>query len=204
MTEQRGQKFSPTFSLYFREVCCCEFCTKRWQHLISSNKENKNGDLISTWHDIPLLAPEDPTNKVKNKQGALQYLDQLHIEPLLLGQTFNMVVEIPRFSQAKFEINRERPLNPIRQDVTAEVNGTVERWANFTLYRQNWTKRHEKLRFNGQRPYIRFLPNVFPWHGHVCNYGALPQTWESPYHQVGRKSRETNTTFKCRTSGRER
>ena len=50
-----------------------------------------------------------------------------------------MVVEIPRFSQAKFEINRERPLNPIRQDVTAEVNGTVERWANLTLFHKNWT-----------------------------------------------------------------
>ena len=31
---------------------------------------------------------------------------------------------------------------------------------------------------------IRFLPNVFPWHGHICNYGALPQTWENPFHQV--------------------
>ena len=101
-----------------------------------------------------------------------------------------MVVEIPRFSQAKFEINRERPLNPIRQDVTAEVNGTVERWANLTLFHKNWTRGVE-LCFNLQCPFIRFLPNVFPWHGHVCNYGALPQTWESPYHQVGRKSRET-------------
>jgi len=68
-----------------------------------------------------------------------------------------MVVEIPRFSQAKFEINRERPLNPIRQDQIEDFNTTT-----FSL---------------------RFLPNVFPWHGHICNYGALPQTWESPYHK---------------------
>ena len=42
-------------------------------------------------------------------------------------QTFNMVVEIPRFSQAKFEINREWPLNPIRQDVTSVITGNEQR-----------------------------------------------------------------------------
>ena len=44
---------------------------------------------------------------------------------ILLLQTFNMVVEIPRFSQAKFEINRERPLNPIRQDQIEDFNTTT-------------------------------------------------------------------------------
>ena len=33
------------------------------------------------------------------------------------AQTVNMIVEIPRFTRAKFEINREAALNPIRQDV---------------------------------------------------------------------------------------
>ena len=31
--------------------------------------------------------------------------------------------------------------------------------------------------------HLRYLANIFPWHGHVCNYGALPQTWENPFHQ---------------------
>ena len=62
-----------------------------------------------------------------------------------------MVVEIPRFSQAKFEISRDHLLNPIVHD----------------------TKNNR----------LRYLPNVFPWHGHVCNYGAFPQTWESPFHE---------------------
>ena len=34
-----------------------------------------------------------------------------------------MVVEIPRFSQAKFEINREEPLNPIIQDTETGEEG---------------------------------------------------------------------------------
>lgn len=26
----------------------------------------------------------------------------------------------------------------------------------------------------------RFVPNCFPHHGYIWNYGALPQTWEDP------------------------
>merc|ERR1711923_126139 len=90
---------------------------------------NDDGRPLSSWHDVPLMATEvDRSN-----------------------QTYNMIVEIPRFSQAKFEISRERRLNPIVQDKKDSMN--------------------------------RFLPNVFPWHGHVCNYGAFPQTWENPFHK---------------------
>ena len=89
---------------------------------------NDDGRPLSSWHDVPLVATEvDSSN-----------------------QTYNMIVEIPRFSQAKFEIHRERRLNPIVEDKKNSKN--------------------------------RFLPNVFPWHGHVCNYGAFPQTWENPFH----------------------
>ena len=66
-----------------------------------------------------------------NKQGTRSSMSyNLHKKHLLL-QTFNMVVEIPRFSQAKFEINRERPLNPIRQDVTSVITGNEQRWIFF-------------------------------------------------------------------------
>ena len=88
-------------------------------------QEEEGGGLVSPWHDIPL------------------YADQTNL-------SLNMVVEIPRFSLAKFEISRPRRLNPIVQD-----------------------------RKEGE---IRYLPNVFPWHGHLCNYGAFPQTWENPFH----------------------
>jgi inorganic pyrophosphatase len=27
---------------------------------------------------------------------------------------------------------------------------------------------------------LRFVRNVFPFHGYIWNYGCLPQTWESP------------------------
>jgi len=91
--------------------------------------ETKTGDYVSPWHDVPLYSEQDKTN-----------------------QTLNLIVEIPRFSQAKFEIHREFKLNPIKQDVSKDGN-------------------------------LRYLSNIFPWHGAVCNYGAFPQTWENPFHK---------------------
>lgn len=53
---------------------------------------NSPSGPVSPFHDIPLYA-----DKSKN--------------------IFNMVVEIPRWTQAKMEICKEEPLNPIKQDV---------------------------------------------------------------------------------------
>ncbi|SCV01824.1 LANO_0F13718g1_1 [Lachancea nothofagi CBS 11611] len=63
-------------------------------------------------------------------------------------RTVNMVVEVPRWSNAKFEISKELSFNPIVQD---NKSGKV-----------------------------RFVDNVFPAHGFIHNYGAIPQTWEDP------------------------
>ncbi|KAK3345611.1 inorganic pyrophosphatase [Neurospora tetraspora] len=83
---------------------------------------------ISPFHDIPLF----------------------HSKP---HGIYNMIVEIPRWSQAKFEISRSLPLNPISQDT---------------------------LSSHPSRP--RFVHNLFPYKGYIWNYGCLPQTWESPHH----------------------
>uniref|UniRef100_A0A915DTB8 inorganic diphosphatase n=1 Tax=Ditylenchus dipsaci TaxID=166011 RepID=A0A915DTB8_9BILA len=80
--------------------------------------------FISPWHDIPLFADE--------KQ-----------------KIYNMVLEIPRWSNAKMEMNTHEPLSPIMQD-----------------------KSEDNV--------VRFVENIFPYHGFIWNYGALPQTWEDP------------------------
>ncbi|MEE6488339.1 hypothetical protein FKM82_015204 [Ascaphus truei] len=54
--------------------------------------KNSKGHYISPFHDIPLYADE-----AKN--------------------IFNMVVEVPRWTNAKMEIATKDPLNPIKQDV---------------------------------------------------------------------------------------
>lgn len=55
--------------------------------------KNSEGKIISPFHDIPLVA---------NQDGAT---------------LFNMIVEIPRWTNAKMEIATKEPLNPIKQDV---------------------------------------------------------------------------------------
>jgi nucleosome-remodeling factor subunit len=82
--------------------------------------------LVSPWHDIPLFA--DQSNHV-----------------------YNMIVEIPRWTNAKMEMATKEPLSPIKQD---EKKGLP-----------------------------RFVHNIFPHHGYIWNYGALPQTWEDPSHK---------------------
>ena len=52
--------------------------------------KNQAGDYISPFHDIPLSSQEG---------------------------TFNMVVEVPRWTNAKMEIDTKGALNPIKQDV---------------------------------------------------------------------------------------
>ncbi|XP_033871800.1 inorganic pyrophosphatase-like isoform X1 [Acipenser ruthenus] len=54
--------------------------------------KTSEGKYISPFHDIPLFAGDDQT-------------------------MFNMVVEIPRWTNAKMEIATKDPLNPIKQDV---------------------------------------------------------------------------------------
>lgn len=79
--------------------------------------------LVSYFHDVPLALD------VENK-------------------TASMVVEVPRWLNAKFEINTKLPGNPIVQDV--------------------------------KKGKVRFVRNLFPYHGYIHNYGAFPQTWEDP------------------------
>lgn len=52
----------------------------------------KDDTLVSPFHDIPLWADKE--------KGIV-----------------NMIVEIPKTKQAKLEISRDIPLNPIKQDV---------------------------------------------------------------------------------------
>ncbi len=104
-------------------------------------RESDSNTYVSPWHDIPMRPC--PESEVKT------YFTYFRISVIVVHQTFNMLVEIPRFSQPKYEISRYEKLNPVMQD-----------------------RKEDSL---------RYLPNLFPWHGHFCNYGAIPQTWEDPY-----------------------
>ncbi|XP_037530238.1 inorganic pyrophosphatase 2, mitochondrial [Nematolebias whitei] len=68
--------------------------------------KTSDGKYISPFHDIPLIAASDPDDDVPAKK--------LKSESEVL---YNMVVEVPRWSNAKMEIATKEALNPIKQDV---------------------------------------------------------------------------------------
>ena len=68
--------------------------------------KDSSGKPVSPMHDIPMLA-----SKLTLKKDIKQSLN-------ILGDGFyNMVVEVPRWSNAKMEIDLKSALNPIKQDV---------------------------------------------------------------------------------------
>jgi len=80
----------------------------------------QNGKRVSPWHDIPLVA--NPK-----------------------AQTFHMVVEIGKGTQAKLEISTAEEGNPIKQDVKkdklryiADVNGFQGYPVNYGAFPQTW------------------------------------------------------------------
>ena len=92
-TEARGRPNTDDYRLFLREYCDC---------IVSSHPVvidagiprtgDANGKAISPFHDVPLFADKD-------------------------ARIFNMVVEIPRWTNAKMEIATKEKLNPMKQDV---------------------------------------------------------------------------------------
>ncbi|XP_016003479.1 inorganic pyrophosphatase 2, mitochondrial isoform X2 [Rousettus aegyptiacus] len=79
--------------------------------------------------------PHSPDYRVFLKNEAGHYLSPFHDIPLKVDSTanlFNMVVEIPRWTNAKMEIATEEPLNPIKPDVK---NGKLRYVANIFPYK---------------------------------------------------------------------
>ncbi|XP_077611847.1 inorganic pyrophosphatase 2, mitochondrial [Crocuta crocuta] len=73
----------------------------------SASSENVAGDYISPFHDIPLKVDSTEENGIPTKRARNDEYENL----------FNMVVEVPRWTNAKMEIATKEPLNPIKQDV---------------------------------------------------------------------------------------
>ncbi|XP_010113909.1 PREDICTED: inorganic pyrophosphatase 2, mitochondrial-like, partial [Chlamydotis macqueenii] len=66
-----------------------------------------DGKYISPFHDIPLFAVSKEDKEIPAKRSKTAGSEVL----------FNMIVEVPRWTNAKMEIATEEPLNPIKQDV---------------------------------------------------------------------------------------
>ena len=131
-TEQRGQKFASdlSYSLFFKQVIivfCCEyniwcymFCRTEiiWVHGMTSRCIQRMTPAIR-FCKIQTQANKDKhtyskTNRGRPQQYGFRTRTNQVIQSHLLrssmkwsfGQTVNMIVEIPRFTRAKFEIHR--------------------------------------------------------------------------------------------------
>ncbi|KAM9329047.1 inorganic pyrophosphatase 2, mitochondrial [Gastrophryne carolinensis] len=69
--------------------------------------KNADGKFISPFHDIPLFAGDEENKDVPAKK----------LKPNWEKTVFNVVIEVPRWSNAKMEIATKESLNPIKQDV---------------------------------------------------------------------------------------
>lgn len=104
--------------------------------------ENSAGHYISPFHDIPLKAGDFaeasglPTKRARNDD---------------YENLFNMVVEVPRWTNAKMEIATGEPLNPIKQDAkhgrlryVANVFPHKGYIWNYGALPQTWEDPHQK------------------------------------------------------------
>jgi hypothetical protein len=62
-------------------------------------RDTQTNTFVSPFHDIPLVNEQYSTKGNKNET------------------VYNMVVEVPRWTNAKLEINKQMKLNPLVQDI---------------------------------------------------------------------------------------
>ncbi|XP_068398398.1 inorganic pyrophosphatase 2, mitochondrial isoform X3 [Eschrichtius robustus] len=119
-TEERGQPHSPGYRLFFMVWNQAHSISKVCPYLLfilslnlfqlwplGTLSENVAGHYISPFHDIPLKVDSEEENGIPTKRARNDEYENL----------FNMVVEVPRWTNAKMEIATKEPLNPIKQDV---------------------------------------------------------------------------------------
>jgi len=119
----------------------------------------RNGTLVSPWDDIPYkpaARPPLPEQEQQQQPQQPQQPQQQQQQHQLQNHLYNYVVEIPRGTNAKLEIdNNDPPHHPIRQDT-----------------RRNQTSPTTRE--------LRFVPDILGERGYPVNYGSIPQTWSSP------------------------
>lgn len=115
----------------------------------------QGGQPISPFHDVPLYANAEKT-------------------------VLNMVVEIPRWSNAKLEVSSHAPLSP-RRCHAACIHTCI---ALLVIIAYTYTdspsqiSKEETLnpiKQDVKKGKLRFVRNCFPHKGYIWNYGAFPQ-----------------------------
>ncbi|XP_061441473.1 inorganic pyrophosphatase 2, mitochondrial isoform X3 [Rhineura floridana] len=75
--------------------------------MVFAGRENSKGKYISPFHDIALFAGSSEDKEIPAKRFKINGSEVV----------LNMIVEVPRWTNAKMEIATKESLNPIKQDV---------------------------------------------------------------------------------------
>lgn len=113
----------PIFLPYFVKaiqqstMCSAKYTTEEFGSLYGLDYrvyfKDQNGYFISPWHDIPLYANESK-------------------------KIYNMIIEIPRWTNAKMEISTKESMTPIKQDVKNGEPRFVDNFFPFKGYIWNY------------------------------------------------------------------
>jgi len=114
----------------------------------------KDGVPVSPFHDIPLYANEQQT-------------------------VLNMVVEIPRWTNAKQEVRFNHMWSLKHMPLSSHW---VFIWlsADTIICQISKDEVLNPIKQDTKKGKLRFVRNCFPHKGYLWNYGAFPQTWEDP------------------------
>lgn len=74
------------------------------------------------------------------------------------------------------------PLKLNKQDRTVTMVVEVPRWLN-GKFEIDLKQPGNPIVQDVKKDEVRFVRNLFPYHGYIHNYGAIPQTWEDPNHK---------------------
>ena len=94
----------------------------------------------------------------------------------MTGQTnvFNMIVEVPRWSNAKMEVNYKKNIISACENVSCYAS--EQQLSCSCHFLQIATKDPlNPIKQDVKKGNLRYVANCFPHHGYIWNYGALPQ-----------------------------
>jgi inorganic pyrophosphatase len=107
--------------------------------------------------------------------------------------TYNMIVEIPKWSRRKFEIATGELYNPIKQDVSGgrscvhvfasdAVASSISRHSRYNRAAAPSCVPHSlsTLVFHTRLQVKNGTLREYAWGDMIFNYGCVPQTWEDP------------------------
>jgi len=109
----------------------------------------KDGTPVSPFHDVPLYANEQQT-------------------------VLNMIVEIPRWTNAKLEVGLFHPSSEIGS--SSGFGCSVAR-TNFIVHQISKEEFLNPIKQDIKKGKLRFVRNCFPHKGYLWNYGAFPRVW---------------------------